>query len=62
MVFMWLRKKLRNKVSLKSKKRRRITVNSHFNSSEANISDTSNSDDDIGNSNLLVSTFIPKVH
>ena len=38
--------------SFKSKKRRFITVNSHFNSSETNNLNTSNSDDVIVNSNL----------
>ena len=41
-------------------KSRRITVSSYLNSSETNNPNTSNSDDVIGNSNL-VSTFLPKV-
>ena len=52
MVFTSLIKKLGSKVSFKSKKRRRITVNSHFNSIETNNSNKSNSDDVIGCSNL----------
>ena len=40
------------KVSFESKNRRRITVNSNFNSSEKDSLNTSNSDNCIGNSNL----------
>ena len=52
MVFTSSRGKLLRKVSFKSKKMRRIVVNSYFNSSETNNSNTSNSDDVIGNPNL----------
>ena len=51
MVFMSPGRKLGRKVSLKSNKRRCITVNSHFNSSETNSLNKSNSDDVKGNSN-----------
>ena len=52
MVFTSPRIKQGRKLSLKSKKRICITVNSHFNSSETNNLKTSNSDNVIGNSNL----------
>ena len=47
-----IKKKIWEKASYQSKKRRYITVNSHFNSSETNHLNTSNSDNVIGNSNL----------
>ena len=52
MVFTSWRRKPGRKFSFKSKNRRRITVNSHCNSSETNNYNTSNSDDVIENSNL----------
>ena len=52
MVFTSLKRKLGREVSFKSKKRRRITVNQNFNSSEINNLNTSNSNDVIVNSNL----------
>ena len=51
MVFMSPGRKLGRKVSFKSNKRGCITVNSHFNSSETNSLNKSNSDDVKGNSN-----------
>ena len=52
MVFMSSRRKLGNNFSFNSKKSRCITVNSHFNSSESNNLNASNSDDVIENSNI----------
>ena len=52
MMFTLSRKKQGRKVSFNSKKRRCITVNSHLNSRKTTNSDTSNSDDVIGNSNI----------
>ena len=55
MVFTSSRRKQGREVSFRSKERRYISGKSHFNSSENNNSNASNSDDVIGNSNL---TFI----
>ena len=52
MVLTALRRKQGRKVSFKSRKRIFINVNSHFNSSETNNLNTSNSDNVILNSNL----------
>ena len=49
MVFTSPRRKLGRKVSFKTKKRRRITVNSHFNSIETDDLNTSSSGYVIGN-------------
>ena len=46
------RRKLGRKFSFESKNRRRIAVKSNFNSGETSNSNTSNSDDVIGDSNL----------
>ena len=49
------------KVSYKSKKKRCVTINSHVNSGETNNSNTPNSENVIGNSNLTHINFITKI-
>ena len=55
------KRKQGRKISYISKKRICTNVTSHVHSSESNYTNTSNSANAIGYSNLLVSTFLPKI-